>query len=471
MQRPLENFLRALRAVHIQVSPAESIDAHRTVEMVGYGDRQLFKDALCVALAKTPDEVASYEDCFEMFFQRDEFDDRHDDENDADGDGDGDRSQPPESTEGDAAFSEQIGNVPLAEMVLDADGGELAAAMEQSANAVGATEIKFFSQRGYFTRRILDDMGLRDLEKLIAALRRSGDGDEDGEIGDAADLANRLEQGRRYLLDEARAYVERQYELYARANGENLREEFLMETRMSNLEHRDFDRMHKIVRRMAKKLATRYARRRRHTKRGQLDIRRTMRHNMPQDGIPFHVFWKQTKIERPKIHVICDVSRSVAATARFLLLFLYSLHEVIKQLEAYAFSDSLVDVGDILVNNEVEVAIPEIMNTIGFRSTDYGQALEDYDNNFMDDLDSHTTVIILGDGRSNFTDPRIDIMRRLHDRSRAVIWLNPEPESFWGTGDSEMPRYRQFCHVAKTCSTVMHLERVIDDILKSYARA
>ena len=107
MQRPLENFLRALRAVHIQVSPAESIDAHRTVEMVGYGDRQLFKDALCVALAKTPDEVASYEDCFEMFFQRDEFDDRHDDENDADGDGDGDRSQPPESTEGDAAFSEQ----------------------------------------------------------------------------------------------------------------------------------------------------------------------------------------------------------------------------------------------------------------------------------------------------------------------------------------------------------------------------
>ncbi|MDE0944467.1 MAG: hypothetical protein OSB58_18840, partial [Alphaproteobacteria bacterium] len=294
MQRPIENFLRALRAAHIQVSPAESIDAHRTIEMVGYGDRQLFKDALCVALAKTPDEVASFEDCFEMFFQRDEFDDRYDNDNgeggEEDGEDEGERSQPPESAEGDAAFSEQIGNVPLAEMVLDAEGAELAAAMEQSANAVGATEIRFFSQRGYFTRRILDDMGLRDLEKLIAALRRSGEGDEDGEISDAADLANRLEQGRRYLLDETRQYVERQYELYARANGENLREEFLMETRMSNLEHRDFDRMHKIVRRMAKKLATRYARRRRHTKRGQLDIRRTMRHNMPHDGIPFQIF-------------------------------------------------------------------------------------------------------------------------------------------------------------------------------------
>ncbi|MDE0726012.1 MAG: VWA domain-containing protein [Alphaproteobacteria bacterium] len=465
MQRPLENFLRALRAADIRISPAESIDAHQTVELVGYGDRQFFKDALCVALAKTPDEVAAYDDVFEMFFQRDEFDTESSPE-------DGESSQPPESAAGDEAFAEQMESVPLAEMILDADGNELSAQMEQSANRVGATEIKFFTQRGYFTRRILDDMGLRDLERLIASLRRSGEGDgDDDNDGDATDLANRLEQGRRYLLDETRAYVERQYELYARANGENLREEFLMETRMSNLEHRDFDRMHKIVRRMAKKLATRYARQRRHTKRGQLDIRRTMRKNMPHDGIPFEVFWKQTKIERPKIHVICDVSKSVAAAARFLLLFLYSLHEVIAQLEAYAFSDSLIPVGDILNNNDVEQAIPEIMNAIGFRSTDYGQALLDYESGFMDDLDRNTTIIILGDGRSNFTDPRIDIMRRMHDRSKAVIWLNPEPETFWGTGDSEMPRYRPFCHVAKTCSTVMHLERVIDDILKSYARA
>jgi uncharacterized protein with von Willebrand factor type A (vWA) domain len=464
MQRPLENFFRALRAADIRVSPAESIDAHRTVDLVGYHDRLLFKDALCVALAKTPDEVASFEDCFEMFFTREEFSDSGDD-----GEDDDEASrQRPEGAEGDENFAGELANVPLAEMLLDGEGREMAAAMEQSANRVGATEIQYFSQRGYFARRILDDMGLRDLEKLIAQLRRSGEGD--GDDGGAADLAQRLEQGRRYLLDESRQYVERQYELYARSNGEALREEFLMETRMSNLEHRDFERMHKIVRRMAKKLATRYSRRRRHTKRGQLDVRRTLRRNMPHDGIPFEVLWKQIKIERPKIVVICDVSRSVAAAARFLLLFLYSLNEVIAHLEGYAFSDRLVGVGDILETNDVETAIPEIMAKIGFRSTDYGQALDDYEENFMDDLDRHTTVIILGDGRSNFTDPRIDIMRRLHDRSRAVIWLNPEPETFWGTGDSEMPSYRQFCHVAKTCSTVMHLERVIDDILKSYAR-
>jgi uncharacterized protein with von Willebrand factor type A (vWA) domain len=181
--------------------------------------------------------------------------------------------------------------------------------------------------------------------------------------------------------------------------------------------------------------------------------------------------WKQEHIDRPRIVAVCDVSRSVASAARFLLLFLYSLYEVIEELHAFAFSDRLIEVSDVLEDEPVEQAIPEILRRIGFRPTDYGRALADLDEEFMDDIDRRTTVIILGDGRSNDTDPRIDLMRRLHDRSKAVIWLNPEPESFWGQGDSEMLRYRQFCHVARTCSTVQHLERVIDDVLKSYIRA
>ena len=178
--------------------------------------------------------------------------------------------------------------------------------------------------------------------------------------------------------------------------------------------------------------------------------------------------WKQTKIERPKIVVICDVSQSVAAAARFLLLFLYSLNEVIASLRAFAFSAQLSEISEILENKTVEQAIPEILEKIGFRPTDYGQALADFDDAFMESVDRRTTVIILGDGRSNNTNPRIDLMRRLHDRSKAVIWLNPEPETFWGSGDSEMLRYRTFCHVAKTCNTVQDLERIIDDVLKSY---
>lgn len=450
MQAPLENFLRALRSAEVRVSPAEAIDAHRTVAAVGYADRKLLKDALCVTLAKTPEEVGRFEDCFEMFFRREEFRGGEGAEADA-------RDQTADS-------EEVIVDQPLAQMLLDGDGAAMAQAMESAANAVGANNIQFFSQRGFFARRILDQMGLRDLERMIAELTRS---DEES----AAGLGQRLEQGRRLLLDEARQYVERQYELYARANGEQLRDEFLAETRLSALEQRDFDRMHRIVRRMAKRLASRYSRRLKHAKRGRLDVRRTLRRSLPYDGIPFETIWKQEKIDRPRIVAICDVSRSVAAAARFLLLFLYSLNEVIAELRSYAFSDGLIEVSEILEHEDVEQAIPEILRRIGFRPTDYGRMLSDFDADFMDDLDRRTTVIVLGDGRSNFTDPRIDLMRLLHDRSKAVIWLNPEPESFWGQGDSEMDRYRQFCHVAKTCSTVHDLERIIDDVLKSYIRA
>lgn len=446
MQQPLQNFIRALRAADVRVSPAESIDAAETVAVTGYADRMLLKHALCAVLAKSPEEVAAFEDCFEMFFAREEFRDRETD------------SGEPTRNDSDPT------DLDLADMLLSGDGAALAAAMEQAAEQAGANTIRFFSQRGYFTRRTLDQMGLRDLERMIAELRRSEDADD-------AALAERLEQGRSLLLEQGRQYVERQFELYARSAGEQLREEFLAETRLSSIEQRDFDRMHRLVRRMAKRLAARYSRKRRHSRRGVLDVRRTLRRNMAHDAIPFETVWKTETIDRPQIVAICDVSRSVAAAARFLLLFLYSLNEVIQDLNAYAFSDRLIDVSDILETHEVEEAIPRILQDIGFRPTDYGQALDDFVENHLDTVDRRTTIIILGDGRSNDTDPRIDLMRMLSDRSKAVIWLNPEPETFWGQGDSEMLRYRPFCQVAKTCNTVMQLEHIIDDILKSYFRS
>ncbi len=440
MQEVLERFLTALRGMEVEVSPAEAIDAHRTVEAVGYDDRTLLKDALCAALAKTSDEVRRFDDCFDMFFSRNEF-----------------------RSEIDAAAIDGAPEVelPLAQLLLGGRAAALAQAMEQAANATGAATIRYATQRGLLTRRMLDQMGLRDLEALITRLKAS-------DAAPSQALAARLEQGRTTLFEEARRYIARQFELYARAAGEQLREEFLRKTGLFAIQQRDFDRMRRIVRRMAKRLATRYDRRRKHTKRGVLDVRRTLRRSMPHDGIPFETVWKQTKIERPKIVVICDVSQSVAAAAQFLLLFLYSLNEVIATLRAFAFSSHLVEVSAILEDRPVEQAIPEILEKIGFRPTDYGRALADFDEGFMDAVDRKTTIIILGDGRSNNADPRIDLMRRLHDRSKSVIWLNPEPETFWGSGDSEMLRYRTFCHLARTCNTVEDLERIIDDVLKSY---
>ena len=158
----------------------------------------------------------------------------------------------------------------------------------------------------------------------------------------------------------------------------------------------------------------------------------------------------------------------MANVSQFLMLFLYSLNEVVERLDAFAFSNRLIPVGDILDAETAEVAIAAVIKTIGLRSTDYGLSFEDFAKLHLRKLDRHTTVIILGDGRTNYVDPKIEILRQINERSRAVIWLNPEPESFWSRGDSEMERYRRFCHVVKTCNSLRQLERIIEDVLRAY---
>jgi uncharacterized protein with von Willebrand factor type A (vWA) domain len=226
--------------------------------------------------------------------------------------------------------------------------------------------------------------------------------------------------------------------------------------------------MQALVKRMAKRLADRYSRRRHTANRGHLDVRKTLRKSMAHGGVPFEIEWKIKKVDKPSIVAICDVSKSVAAAAQFLLTFLYSLNEVVERLDAFAFSGRLISVNEILDDHGVEAAILKVLQTIGFQQTDYGQALQDFCDEHLDRLDRLTTVIFLGDGRSNFADPRLDLMKQIHDRSRSVIWLNPEPESYWAQGDSVMYRYERFCHVAKSCNTLAQLERIVEDVLRTY---
>jgi uncharacterized protein with von Willebrand factor type A (vWA) domain len=220
---------------------------------------------------------------------------------------------------------------------------------------------------------------------------------------------------------------------------------------------------------MARRLAARYAKTRRRRLRGQLDVRRTLRRNMGWGGVPFVTVWKQKRIEKPRVMVLCDVSGSVAAMAQFLLMFLYALNEALKDIRSFAFASSLMEVSDILESEPIEAAIAKIMQAIGFGSSNYGNSLADFEDGWERYVSNKTTIIILGDARGNRTDPRTDIMQRLSQRAKRIIWLNPEFRSAWGTGDSDMFRYSPYCNVVTVCNTLRHLERVATDLLKDAA--
>jgi uncharacterized protein len=152
----------------------------------------------------------------------------------------------------------------------------------------------------------------------------------------------------------------------------------------------------------------------------------------------------------------------------FFLLLIHSLHEVVDDVRSFAFSGDLIEVSDILEEKSPEAAMAEIMSKVGFGSSDYGNSFADFEKGWMDTITPQTTVIVLGDARSNNLDPRADILRRIAERSKRLVWLNPEGRMTWGFGDSEMPRYATFCSVVRQCATAQQLERAVSDIVATY---
>ena len=459
---PLRRFLQVVRGAGLRVSAAEGIDAARALEVIGFGDRAALKDTLGLVLAKTPDEKVLYHEAFELYFKHEAFagDDEANDDDGAD----------PARMAGEGAAGGGQGNqgkgsgngtaAPLSELLTQDDRASIATAMEAAGRESGIENIRFFTQKNLYVRRILMRMGMRDVQDEIESLRKAG---APAQQDRAAFLENRLAR----LRDAVRDYVERNLLLFARGDTGAYREELLKSTRLSNIDRRDMERMRVLVRQMAKKLAARYAKTRRRRLRGQLDIRRTLRKNMGWGGVPFVTVWKQKRIEKPRVMVLCDVSGSVAAMSQFLLMFLYALNEALSDIRSFAYSGSLIEVSDVLEKESVEQAIDKIMDTIGNGSSNYGNAFADFDEDWMQFVTNKTTVIILGDARGNRNDPRTEIVARLSQRARRIIWLNPEYRTMWGIGDSDMFRYAPFCNLVTECSTLRHLDRVVGDILNA----
>ncbi len=501
MERMLANFIQVLRNAEVRVSPAETLDAMTAMELVGYADRAFLKNSLALVLPKTVDEKQAFDTCFDQFFRFEdvrnqalEQDQHHDGEGDEEQDSEqqgegesngGGGSEAQTSTSGKQKKSktksknklsnslldaeeeeEDLGPGPMAEsasalgkLLMANSRVELTVQMAQAGEAVDVREIQIFTQKGLYARRMMDVMGLGELNQ---------------EIGDLAEaravpsrrLGQELKRRRDWLREEVRDYVERQFLLHADVSGKRLREELLRKVKLSNVEHRSFRLIQEIVYKMAKRLATMHARRKKVFRRGQLNLPRTLRHNMAYDGAIFDLHWKSVKIDRPRVFAICDVSGSVANYARFMLMFLYSLEEVMPKVRSFAFSSDLAEVTELFERNNLEDAISKTLHDYSGGSTDYGQALQDFKRNVLDDVDNRTTIIILGDARNNYGENRQEILKEMYDRAKRVIWLNPESKHAWNVGDSVMRTYGAYCHQVEECNSLMHLERVVGNLLK-----
>ncbi|MGX4803145.1 vWA domain-containing protein [Bradyrhizobium guangdongense] len=458
MRENLHRFFRAARGAGVHVSPAESIDAMRAVAQVGLTDRAILRDALLLTLAKSQDEKLALGDCFDLFFSKPEPPPEQPEASNND-DASPNADQPPSSDPaGEAGGGQPIeGLGPLAQMLLSQDRNAIQAAIASASGAASLSDIRYSTQRGIFSSRILDAMGLQRLRDDLDDLTASNPA-----------LAERLRTALDALRDAVRDTVSQGLALYAREEAENLRNEILRNAPLARIERRQVAEMRALIRQIARRLRERYSKPRKRQRRGHLDVRRTLRRNAAWGGVPFLTAWKRKHRDRPKIVALCDVSGSVAQVSDFFLLLVHSLHEVVDDVRSFAFSSHLIEVSPILERKSPEEAMAEIMSKVGFGSSDYGSSLVDFEKDFMSTLTPQTTVIVLGDARSNNLDPRADILRRISERSKRLVWLNPEGRLAWGFGDSEMPRYATFCSVVRQCATAQQLERAVSDIVATY---
>jgi uncharacterized protein with von Willebrand factor type A (vWA) domain len=472
MERALISYVRALRLAGAAVSTADALDAAHTLALVGYADRALLKTALAIVLAKSEEEKALHDRLFDAFFARPDVEAEAAGAEDAADrargeDGETDATEPGATGAETGASravtgeSERDGAETLAALARSGDAGRIAAALERAAAGAGVDHIRFASQTAYYVRRMLERLGVDALEEeLVARLQ---------ERTPAAEAqAEALIDLRRQMQSRVRAYVDQRFEAFGRSATETFMDEVVLNRPLSELGGRDMERMKDLAARMARRLAARHSRRRRQRRRGQLDNRRTLRANAGYDGVPFQLVWKQKRRDRPKIIAVCDVSGSVARYVQFLLLFLYALRERVADLGAFAFSNELKEVGTYLDTREFDSAFSAILRDAGGGSTDYGRAFSDLSADHGAVIDRRTTILVLGDGRSNFTDPRLDIFQDLVERAKRVVWLCPEPPGLWGSGDSCLLQYRPHCTQLIHCASAADLETAIDDLLLAY---
>jgi uncharacterized protein with von Willebrand factor type A (vWA) domain len=472
MQKKIVDFTNLLRKSGIRVSVAESIDAFQALEGLSVGDREVFQDVLRATLVKRSDDIPSFDQLFDLYWSGfyDSLKESFETASQALAEEGIDledltrrlQEQLPDGELEELELSE------LARALLTSDLSELERLIRAAAEQAGIGRIENMLQIGFLTRRLLDELNAegaaRNLLELAARLRAAG-------LGDAqADALGRLaERFLEALRRSARNFVERELQTRNFDYMEKFRRETLLEKSFYNLTQEEIQRMREVVARLAQKIKNVLSIRRRRLKRGKLDLHTMLRRNMSHGGVPFELAFKERRKDRPKLVILCDVSSSVANVSRFMLQFVYSLQEAFTKIRSFVFVAELGEVTQVFHDSDVNAAIEKALDGADvinvYTRSNFGSAFETFWRDHLSAVDTKTTVLVLGDARNNYNDPKGWCLRDIQSKAKNVVWLNPESPSAWGFGDSVMNRYLAYCDVAHECRNLRQLSKIVDRLV------
>jgi uncharacterized protein with von Willebrand factor type A (vWA) domain len=315
-------------------------------------------------------------------------------------------------------------------------------------------------QLGYRTYRLLRQMGADRAHHALSLLREAlieSLGARGASLADAA--LRELER----VQDQVRGHVERAYQAQVGRLARDDAERRVDSVAFDSINDIEIEQVRHAVRRLADRLRSAARVRTRHALRGGIDAHRTLRQSLRTGGVPVRLVRKRRARARPKVVVLCDVSDSVRLVARLLLEFTYAVQELFESARSFVFVSDLGETTKLFERERPDRAIAMAWRGAGVvRSADnsnYGRVLRTFESRHLRELDRKTTVIILGDGRTNLHDAAPEVLDRIRQRSRALVWLCPEPRGQWTQGDSAMPRYAPKCSAVYEVCCVADLER------------
>jgi uncharacterized protein with von Willebrand factor type A (vWA) domain len=459
--RVFDELLWRLRREGFEISTAQAIDAVRAAEAVGLERRADVREAVAAVVVHRARERKRFDAAFDGFFggraagPHAPLWDRLRERGFDDAELEALRALLEQLAGGDADAIASLGT--LLDRGADLDRMLVLSGMPRTLDAQSGLQL------GFRTHQLLGKVGAGRAKGALAVLRARLT-DALGARGEA--LAAALAQELEGAEDDVRAFVRHVYDAsVADLDGERgLRR--IDTAAFVSLSDSEIEEVRRAVRRFAERLRGGARVRARHALRGRIDPHRTLRRAMRTGGVPYELARKQRRRDRPKMVLLCDVSDSVRAVACFLLEFTYAARELFERARTFVFVSELGETTDLFAREPVRVAIAHAWGGGVVRSGDnsnYGRVLRAFEARYLTGIDRRTTVVVLGDGRTNRHDPAAEVLDRVRERARALIWLCPEPRGRWLEGDSAMPRY------APKCTAVYEVRCAAD--LETAARA
>jgi uncharacterized protein with von Willebrand factor type A (vWA) domain len=460
MDERLEDFAGLLRQNGLRISPAEVSDAAQAALLVGLEDRHAFRGALRATLVKRGQDAAVFDRLFELYFT-----------------GAKDLVDGLQGSLLDALSAEKLGELeleeiarllsqmsPLAQALLQGRTDQLARILRQATLSVDFRGLSSPLQKGFYARRLLQAAGglkaEMELQQLLASLK------ERGLDPDALELVSKKANRTLQALEEAaRRVADREQRV---RDPEQKSAQSLLHRNISSLTPDEVQRMRAVVRRLAERLKARLSRRRKVRRRGKLSVRRTLRKNLSTGGEPYQLVFRARRPERPEIVVLCDVSDSVRNVSRLMLQFVYTLQELYARVRSFVFVSDIGEVTHLFKKMDVSRAVDlatagKVINLAA--NSNYGHALKMFHSTWLGSITRRTTVIVIGDGRTNYNPPNAWALGELKRKCKRLIWLCPEEKSSWGFGDSEMPLYARHCHRVESVRSLDDLTRVAAELM------